>query len=374
MTGRVLWAAVVVLALAGCQTGGDKPKALTAAELTARGQIRLESVTTNPNLNASTARQNLRLAIVDFSNAAQADTGNLQARWGLAVAETFAGYHDVRVLVPAFAQSWLEELMLQSAPRGGRAGAETQQAQLRLSSTTITALRSTHDLYTHVLTRVNETGYRPHLRLFYQGGIRNVEFGPADVRLMAAFHDFITALAYAGVAFNLDTANGVVKPLPTDTNANGVLDAGEYLAPEPLLKLYYGNGMSNALVYLQYAATHAVAGAVLEGHTTGARALMDPDDAVMRARLQSLQIDAAFLQQACTQPVTSARYFDQQLHTYDFSRLVKLTTLRDLLPAFAPTHLDAPGIWPDPTFRGLITPGLNQDAIPLTYDEVATMY
>ncbi len=379
MTWRMTWWAVYVAALAlvvgGYQTGGDKPQALTSDQLTTRAQTRLESVTTNPTMSASTARQNLRLAVSDYASALTADANNVQARWGLSVAETFTGYYDVIELVPKFAQPWLAELMLQTAPRGGtRATSEPQQAQLRLTSTNIVSLRNTHDLYAQVVTLMQKTGVHPHLKLYYQGGIRDVEFSLADVQLMAAFHDFITALAYAGVTFNLDTTNGVVKPLPTDDNANGVLDAGEYLAPSPFLSLYYGNGMANALTYLQYAATEAQAGSDLNGHTAGEHALMDPADPAMLARLQGLQIDSAFLLAACAGPTSSARYIDNQTHTYTFSTLQKLTTLRDLLPSYSPTHLDSPGIWPDPTFRGLITPAINQDAVALTYRQVSGAY
>lgn len=383
--------------LIGCSSGGDAPQPLTVDELVTRGQGQLESVTTNLMMNPSDARSVLRAAARDFAGALSQDAENTQAEMGYAVATTMTAFFDLIEVFPGRLDAILRDIASQhratrgdgwtpldiptalasnyydASPRGRASSVQT--AQLRIISSTIPSMRQALPLFDALKTAA-DNGEHVRLRLYTNGRVQTVIFDTADIALVDAFANLVTALLNAAIAYNLDMPGGAPTiALPVDLNSNEMFDASEYLIASPFLDNFYPQGVSGCLQSLRYAAEDAQQGASLSGHTAGEYALVDVADPAVSAWLTQLGTSAATLEVACTSAVSTDLFFsDGVLRTINLPQLANITSLRPLMPSFQQSDLDAPGIWPDPTFRGAFVPGVPPDYLQLRYRDLEHGY
>jgi len=199
----------------------------------------------------------------------------------------------------------------------------------------------------------------------------------ADIQLVNAFGNLVTALLHLGVAYNLDMPlDSPLQPIPIDANADGKFSASEYLLASPFLEGFYPQGLSGFLQYLRYAAIQAEAGAALSGHTAGTNALVDVTNPEVQEALERLQAQASVCVTACVSQVTTNVFFNDGLtRTVNLPLLTQLSSFRPYMPTFQVDNLeDIPGVWPDTTFGGIYTPGLAQDEVVLYYDDLDDAY
>ncbi|OPZ85074.1 MAG: hypothetical protein BWY76_01570 [bacterium ADurb.Bin429] len=178
------------------------------------------------------------------------------------------------------------------------------------------------------------------------------------------------------MAFNLDMPGGkMLRPLPVDNNNNGLLESNEYLIGYPFLERSNGAYLTQFLNYLRQACDLASVGADMPGHTTGANAFLDVSDPDTVAMLDKLDDYATALSVASSATVSTNKIFsDRVTRTIELAKLAQVTDLRSLLPTFQKNDLTAPGLWPDPTFNGAITPGIPQDFFSLYYADLERAY
>jgi hypothetical protein len=367
---------------------------MSADQLATQGQAALESVTTNPLMRSSEARTALRASTRDFASSLHYNPHNAQAKMGYAVAHTLLGFYDLTEVLPDQLSSQVLALLTQgttankldsplavpaalaaaSLSEGTRASS-VQSAQLRMASQTIPALRDALPLYADVKTAVGE-GAVVQLRLYQDGRVRTIKFKKNDVALVDAFSNLTLALLYAAISFNLDMPQETpLKSLPIDANANNMFEANEYLIPPPFGNQLYHSGMQDCLQYLRYAADRAQDGALHSDHTTGTYALVDTSDAEVRKSLDRLARIAVAVTVACTTSVsTDALFDDGQVRTVDLPKMAYWTSIRGMLPSFQTDDLTAPGVWPDPTFGGIITPGIPQGVFSISYTWLEEAY
>ncbi|HEY3416561.1 MAG TPA: hypothetical protein VGM23_06735 [Armatimonadota bacterium] len=379
--------------LLGCSSGGDQPSQLTTEQLLARGQAELESVTTNPTINHADARSILRAATRDFSSVLNETPTDARAKLGLALADIFYGYTDLLELSPSFADKIWQNLLLQpgtrslvndgplevpyrmaQAPRSR--SSDMQTAQLRVLSGTLSIMREGLPFLTDVEQAV-QNGATLQLRTYLGGRVVTVTFGVADVQLVNAFGNLVTALLNLGVAYNLDMPqNSPLQPIPIDANADGKFSAGEYLLASPFLESFYPSALGSFLQYLRLAAIQAEAGCSLSGHTMGTNALVDVTNPDVQDALEKLQAQASVLKTACVSQVTTNVFFQDGLtRTVNLPGLTQLGSFRPYMPTFQVDNLeDIPGVWPDTTFGGVFTPGLAQDEVVLYYKDLEHAY
>jgi len=386
----------LLLLLCGCTTGGnvDVPKTLTSNQLIDRGQTELESVATNPYMSQTNADRILRAAEVDFNTALQKDQKNTQAKMGLALACTFQGVFDLGVVLPSNMGQMLVNLLTQkqsttSSPMGLPArmlqagmkarAAKTrnslqQSMQLQIASTTLPNLSQVLPLFADVENDVRN-GAKLQLRMYINGQIRLVKFDVADVQLTSAFGNLVASLLNLAVCYNLDMPDGTpVRQLPIDSNSNNMLEAEEYLIAAPFLnRLVYTSsiGPSGCLLYLHNAAVEAQAGSTLSGHTIGVNALIDVTDSTVQQNLNKLAGYAGLAAQAAQSQVPIGDVMgDGVSRTLNLPNLLYISSLRSLMPTFPKDDDTATGIWPDPTFHGIITPGIPQGSLTFTYQQL----
>lgn len=389
---------VVAMMLAGCSTGGgEAPKPMTNDEILTRGQAQLESVTTFPQMDPSTARLTLTRAMRDFITVLNADKTNIQAKAGYAFAATYVGIYDLYMIAPDGLDTALLNIVTQTPSRAAtvegsalagpyamaqavsrsRATSPTnvQSVQLSAVSSTIPALRSALPLFTD-LENATSGGTRYQLRMYKGGQIQTVVLDIADVQLTSAFASFVTSMLYLGVAYNLNMpAGSSVVALPVDSNANGLFDAEEYLSAKPFLDSLYAQGLPYCLSYLREAAIKGQQGAALSGHTMGPNALVNLDDPATAEALSTIRTLGTFFSTATITQVTNNQFFgDGVMRTYNLPRITSITSLRRLLPSFQKDDVAATGVWPDPTFQGTVVPGVPQGWGDINYEMIREAY
>lgn len=385
--------------LYGCSTGGNEaPKPMTNDEVLARGQAQLESVTTFPQMDPATARLTLARAMRDYVDVLAKDRTNLQAKAGYAFAATYLGMYDLLLVAPDGLDTALLDLATQnqarsmaldrsalSGPLGmlgavsqsrGTSPTAVQDVQLRIVSSTIPAMRSAIPLFSDVESATVSGTMKYQLRMYKGGQIQTVIFDVADIQLSCAFSNFVASMLYLSVSYNLGMPQGsTVLALPVDGNANDMFDAEEYLTAKPFLDTLYSQGLPYCLSYLRDAALKAQQGAAHSGHTMGPNALVNLDDPATLDALSTINTLGAFFSTACISTVANNQFFgDNTMRTYNLNKMTSITSLRRLLPSFQEDDVTANGIWPDPTFQGMVTPGIPPGWGNLQYDDIKGAY
>jgi hypothetical protein len=378
--------------LSGCASGGDDPPSASVEEVRSRGLNYLESVSTNLRMDTTDARKLLSKALVDFRYVRQQSPDDTEAIMGSAFSYTLFGYFELLGVLPADLRQALESFTTQSGSRmraiepadllaRTRAAfpdvrsSNIQTVQLRIASQTLPAVKSGLPLYEQ-LEEAARNGVTLQLRLYQHGQIRTILFDVADIQLLSAYAQAITGLLNVAIVYNLDIPNGVtVRPLPVDANGNGMFDPEEYLISAPFLDRFSAQAMSSALQNLRFAAGKAKLGASLSGHTLGPNALLDVQNTDVQAQLARTREVAELLEVAATSEISTDRFFpDGIVRTINLPKLTSLSTLRPFLPSFQKDDLTTPGVWPDPTFMGVVVPGMPQDAVQILYGQIDTAY
>ncbi len=387
-----LAAALLLSALAGCSSGGGAD--MSAEQRLAQAQSGLESVTTNLTMDPDTAATTLRAAARDFAAVLQSDAQNTRAKFGYALSNTLIGFFDLTSVMPKNMKAPLLQTITAARSRGvfpdaadslallattaladGRGRGAVRDVQLRIASRTLDSAKIALPYYEQ-LAAAADSGATLSLRLYEGGRIRTVTFGKADIQLLGAGAHFVTALLHAAVAFNLDMPGGtMLRPLPVDSNNNGLLESNEYLIGYPFLERSNGAYLTQFLHYLRQACDLAMVGADMPGHATGPHAFLDvsnPDTVAMLDRLDDYATAISVASSASVS--TNAIFGDRITRTIALAKLGQITDLRALLPTFQKHDLTAPGIWPDPTFNGAITPGIPQGVFTLYYADLEGAY
>lgn len=387
----------LTLVMSGCSSSSsaDQSKPLVTDDYLTRGQTQLESVTTNLYMNSLDADRVLRSAARDFATVLQSDPKNTKAKMGITMAYTFEGLFNLTDVLPLSMSSAMVNLLAQSSLTKGPLEMPIKMAQnavqrrarssvvlsnqTQIASATLPHLTQMLPYLEDVESDVR-SGAKVQLRMYQGGKIRTVDFDVADIQLLSAFSNLIASVLNLSISFNLDMPDGMtVRLVPVDANSNGMLEAQEYLISSPFLdRLVNSNtqGLAGALLYLRNAATKASQGASLSGHTLGANALIDVTDANVQQALSKLSTYAFELTLATQSqvPIGTSYFHDGVSRTLNLPGVLSITSLRGLMPTFPKDNPTAPGIWPDPTFRGVITPGIPQDAFQLTYHQVENAY
>ncbi len=394
---RSLIALAALLALlfwiCGCSTGGGASGAATPRQVLSTAQSELESVTTNLSLNPDTATTILRSASRNFSTVLQSDPNNAQAKFGYALSNTMEGFFDLSSVLPKSMKTMVVNAITASRTRGEAetplstvltlaehalrtdSRATVREVQLRIASRTLGNAKNVLVYYDQLETAVNGGGDLS-LRLYFGGRIRTVALSINDLKLVSAFARLTAALLHLSVAYNLEMTGGTpVRPLPVDSNNNGLLEANEYLIGYPFLEKSNGTYLAQFINYLRQACDKASEGADLQGHSTGDTAFLDVTNAATKKMLFRLDYYSTALSIACSSTVSTDSIFgDHTVRTLDMAKVAQISDIRGLMPSFQKDDLTAPGIWPDPTFKGVVTPGIPQGFVKLYYRQFESAY
>ena len=198
------------------------------------------------------------------------------------------------------------------------------------------------------------------------------------MQLVDAFANLTAAAMNLCICYNLDIPTGSMVTAAPISNDGVTLTAEEYLIPSPFLDSLANTSSEGPVGFLEYlytAAGKAKLGTTTTGHTLGNNALIDVTDPAVQQELNTLAGIAGIVSLAAQSQVSIGSVMgDGVSRTLNLPQLENISSLRPYMPTFPLNNPTAPGVWPDPTFGGLITPGIPQTLFPLTLQELEYAY